>query len=74
MTPPQPLTLPDDSIFHALLADWPRYHASYVHPEAAWLDAAETLLRRCYPQASSEQLTFTARLVAPFALTGPGTA
>lgn len=44
----------------------------YASPRSAWLRQYEAVLREHYPQASSKQLTLTARLTAPFPLAQPG--
>lgn len=72
MTAPAPLPLPDDPRIPELLAAWPDFQRTYPYPRATWLGALEGVLRRHYPAASSDELTYTARLAAPFPLAKPG--
>lgn len=53
-----------------LQADWPDWER--WPNRARWLHDFEAVLRRQFPQASSDELTLTARLAAPFPLALPG--
>jgi hypothetical protein len=69
------LPLPDDPRLAAITANWNAAQASYhsfVYPRSAWLHDFEAVLREHYPQASSDDLTLTARTAAPFPLALPG--
>ena len=46
--------------------------AAYQWPRSRWLHDLEAVLREHYPQASSDELTLTARNLAPFPLAKPG--
>ena len=68
-----PLPIPADPRLPAMVAEWPtRYAGLYVFPRSVWLHDAEEILRGHYPQASSNELTLTARNLAPFPLALPG--
>jgi len=70
-----PLPLPDDTRLSELVRDWPTDFAGLpwtMYPRSLWLHEYERILREHYPQASSKQLTLTARLAAPFPLAKPG--
>lgn len=68
-----PLPLPDDPRVAMLIEGWASGDYNGVTwPRSAWLKNMETLLRMHYPQASSDELTLTARLAAPFPLAKPG--
>ena len=63
------LPLPDDPDFQKLIDDWPWFLANAIpHPRSRWLGSFERLLRIHYPQASSRDLSLTARHYAPFPL------
>jgi hypothetical protein len=66
-----PLPIPDDPRIATLLDPWPGAWADKPFPRSAWLKATEAVLREHYPQASSDQLTLTARNLAPFPLALP---
>jgi hypothetical protein len=68
----EPLPLPNDPRFQALIDGWPAAWAGARWPRSKWLGTFETILREHYPHASSDRLTLTARLAAPFALALPG--
>lgn len=55
-----------DALFHA----WPD-PARWPY-RSRWLHDFEARLRELFPQASSDELTLTARLAAPFPLALPG--
>jgi len=67
-----PLPLPDDPRLSELTEMWPHYPRIIAAPRSVWLHDFEAILREHYPQASSKQLTLTARLAAPFPLAKPG--
>lgn len=67
-----PLLIPDDPALEELRAAWPDYAARYRAPRSEWLHDYEAILRAHYPHASSNELTLTARLAAPFVLMLPG--
>ena len=68
-----PLPLPDDPELKALVNLWPAFEGSGIpYPRSKWLHAFEDVLRGHYPHASSDELTLTARLAAPFPLALPG--
>lgn len=68
-----PLVIPDDPRFQTWTDEWPAVVATGMRfPRSYWLHEYERRLREHYPSASSEQLTLTARLAAPFPLTKPG--
>lgn len=68
-----PLPIPDDPRLPAMIQEWPlKYAGIYVYPRSVWLKDAETILRGHYPRASSNELTLTARNLAPFPLALPG--
>ena len=67
-----PLPLPDDGALQLLIDAWPNYSRSFPFPRSVWLHDFEAVLREHYPQASSDELTLTARLAAPFPLALPG--
>lgn len=62
-----------DPKIRELRAAWPEFQQAYTFPRANWLGSMEYLLRELFPQASSEELTSTARSLAPFPLAKPGT-
>jgi hypothetical protein len=64
-----PLPIPDDPLIAELLAAWPD-PARWPY-RSRWLHDLEAVLRAHYPQASSDQLTYTARQIAPFPLAIP---
>lgn len=66
------LPTPSDPGVQDLIDAWPVYRDEWVHPRSIWLGVMEELLRRHYPAASSNQLTYTARALAPFQLARPG--
>ena len=69
----EPLPLPDDDRLTWLLNNWLAFtDGSLRFPRSAWLGQFEGVLREHYPQATSRQLTLTARLAAPFPLAKPG--
>jgi hypothetical protein len=68
----EPLPLPDDPRLALMRARWPIDYAPRGWPRSAWLHDFEAILREYYPHASSDQLTLTARLAAPFPLALPG--
>jgi hypothetical protein len=68
----EPLPLPDDVRLAALIEVWPLGFDGERWPRSAWLYDFEMVLREHYPHASSDQLTLTARLAAPFPLALPG--
>lgn len=68
----EPLPLPDDGRFRELIDSWPDLWHGWAYPRSVWLGTFEDLLREHYPHASSDQLTLTARLAAPFPLALPG--
>lgn len=68
-----PLPRPDDPRLQFLIDNWPNMRDSGApFPRSLWLAAYERILREHYPQASSDELTLTARLAAPFPLAKPG--
>ncbi len=67
-----PLPVPDDLELAELLLSFPDYERRYSTPRSAWLHDVEAILRRHYPEASSNELTLTARNLAPFPLVLPG--
>ena len=67
-----PLPLPEDPLLDSLTVAWTWYQTSYPFPRSRWLHDFEAILREHYPQASSDELTLTARLAAPFPLAKPG--
>lgn len=60
---------PVDAALDDLAMRWPTFAERYAYPRTAWLTVAEELLREAFPFASSGELTYTARLRAPFPLT-----
>ena len=61
------LPIPDDPRFQRLIDSWPAYAtAELPFPRSAWLSNFERNLREFYPQASSRDLSLTARHAAPF--------
>ena len=58
------LPIPDDPRFQAIIDGFPFYFV--LHPRSRWLHDFEALLREFYPQASSRDLSLTARHAAPF--------
>lgn len=63
------LPLPDDPRFPRLIEQWPEFQTWVPRfPRSAWLKQFELLLRQFYPQASSRDLSLTARHYAPFTL------
>ena len=57
----------------ALIDAWEQSEfAMYRYPRSKWLGFMEAILRQHYPQASSDELTLTARNLAPFPLAKPG--
>jgi len=68
----EPLPLPDDGRLDWLAASYALFVAAYMFPRSRWLHDFEAILREHYPHASSDQLTLTARLAAPFPLALPG--
>jgi hypothetical protein len=67
-----PLPIPDDPRIEELLGKWPGAYIDWAYPRTRWLFQVEAVLREHYPQASSDQLTLTARNLAPFPLALPG--
>lgn len=68
-----PLPLPDDPRLRELLGSFYRYKTMDIaFPRSRWRHDFEAILREHYPQASSDELTLTARLAAPFPLAKPG--
>jgi hypothetical protein len=65
-----PLPVPDDPRIATLIAEWP--DGSRWPFRSRWLHDLEEVLRSSYPFASSDQLTLTARNLAPFPLALPG--
>jgi hypothetical protein len=65
-----PLPIPDDPRIAGLLSSWP--DGSRWQYRSWWLYEVEAVLRIHYPRASSDQLTLTARNIAPFPLALPG--
>lgn len=61
---------PGDPILVALFDAWPD-PARWPY-RSRWLHDFEQRLRELYPAASSNELTLTARLAAPFPLALPG--
>ena len=61
------LPIPDDPRFPALVKVWESDTLLY-NWRAQWLRQFEDLLREFYPQASSRDLSLTARHAAPFPL------
>jgi hypothetical protein len=66
-----PLPIPDDPRIDALLKVWPQWEGVGVK-RSVWLGRIEQVLRDRYPSASSDELTLTARNLAPFSLAKPG--
>jgi hypothetical protein len=67
-----PLPIPDDPRIGEALRDWNHgEYEQYVWPRSQWLGNLEYVLREHYPQASSDELTLTARNLAPFPLALP---
>jgi hypothetical protein len=68
-----PLPIPDDPRIASALdpGAWAEAWADKPFPRSAWLKAVEEILREHYPQASSNELTLTARNLAPFPLALP---
>ena len=64
---PIPMT---DPRFQALFDAWPD-PARWPY-RSRWLHDFEAVLREHYPQASSRDLSLTARMAAPFPLAQPG--
>ena len=64
------LPIPDDPRIPELQAAWPD-PARWPY-RSRWLHEFEDVLRSHYPQASSDELTLTARNLAPFPLAEPG--
>ena len=65
------LPLPDDPRFQRLIDQWPEFESFIpgpVFPRSKWLKQFELLLKQFYPQASSRDLSLTARHYAPFPL------
>ena len=61
------LPIPDDPRFPKLIEQWGLgVWAGEPFPRSAWLRSFETVLRQFYPQASSRDLSLTARHAAPF--------
>ena len=58
------LPIPDDPRFPALIAAWPDYVRWPFR--SRWLREFMGVLREFYPQASSRDLSLTARHAAPF--------
>ena len=59
------LPIPDDPRFQAMIDGWPADFGS-AFPRSEWLRVFESYLRNYYPQASSRDLSLTARHAAPF--------
>lgn len=68
----QPLPLPDDPRFALMISNGLGDFEGAPFPRSKWLASFEALLRLYYPQASSDELTLTARNAAPFPLAKPG--
>jgi len=67
------LPIPDDPRIGEMVRDWPKgRYAGYQWPRSQWLHDVEAILREYYPRASSDELTLTARNLAPFPLAKPG--
>lgn len=62
------LPLPDDSRFQQLIDAYPEFPPRYQYPRSVWLYRFEIMLREFYPEASSRDLSLTARHYAPFPL------
>ena len=69
-----PLPLPEDPRLTLYVESWPDhpYWQGFEFPRSRWLGLFEAVLREHYPAASSNELTLTARLAAPFPLAKPG--
>jgi hypothetical protein len=68
----EPLPLPDDVRLSNLIRWGLSTYSPVSYPRSVWLHDFEAILREHYPHASSDQLTLTARLAAPFPLALPG--
>jgi hypothetical protein len=66
------LALPPDPRFSELIDSWPDAWQTLMWPRSKWLRSFEDLLADFYPQASSKDLRYTARVAAPFPLAQPG--
>ena len=61
------LPIPDDPRFKAMIEGWPQdFEGGSAFPRSEWLRVFEAYLRNFYPQASSRDLSLTARHAAPF--------
>jgi hypothetical protein len=69
-----PFPIPDDPWLGELVKKWEEGdgYSFLPFPRSSWLRAVEDVLRRHYPGASSDELTLTARNLAPFPLAKPG--
>ena len=63
-----PLPVPDDRHLRHLIEDWPWFSTHFPAPRSEWLRQVEDVLRKHYPNASSRELSLTARGLAPFPL------